>query len=71
MKPVRLSAKDWRTIYDALCERSDGWRGVASGADRSKCRGVLRRIGAAGMTAAFRGVAPIRLSLGVQAVREP
>jgi len=47
---VRLTAKNWRAIYDALCVS----------ADHRECRAVLRKIGADGMAARDRGVAPVR-----------
>lgn len=62
-KRVRLSATDWRRIYDAL-----GWLIEWSGEgdiERTppslrECQIVLRKLGANGMAAASRGVAPAK-----------
>jgi len=55
---VRLGPRDWPTIYLALC------RGLeCGGVEAIAFRRVLRRIGAGGMAAAARGVAPMRLRL--------
>lgn len=61
--PVRLSKADWRRIYDALAWLIE-WSGETdieqTPPTRRECQLVLRRIGAQGMAAANRGVAPVR-----------
>jgi len=52
---VRLGPRDWPAIYLALCRGID-----VGGMEAIAYRRVVRRIGAAGMAAAVRGVAPIR-----------
>ena len=54
---VRLTAKDWKAIYDALAQCIDLWPGSTFA---PSMRRVFGKIGVDGMAARDRGVAPVR-----------
>ena len=60
---LRLTAEDWRRIYDAFCYLRE-WNETgdikATPPTSRDCFLVLRKIGVDGMAAASRGVAPVK-----------
>ena len=54
---VRLTAKDWKAIADALAQCIELWPGSTFA---PSMRRVLGKIGVGGMAARDRGVAPVR-----------
>lgn len=61
LAPLRLTARDWRRIYAALCymrEWNEAADIMATPPTSRDCFLVLRKIGLDGMAAAARGVAP-------------